>query len=207
MARLSILVALLALCLLCVQTMAIPVGEPSNSTIIARKIKHDLDGDGDVDYYDNVIDTDLLLPAPMADSLYDKLTCFESYDGSDAHERNVLWAVNNFCKHTVINYQRQGRPAWIGVEHEYVTTRMFDGDNSDSVFDDVYQLKINEYYDPRTCEKDKEFLNFYHPKGPTSSDPYDCISLLWGAWRQCNNQGRGGTVRSGCMDYTIFPIN
>ena len=141
----SFLVALLALCLLCVQTIAIPVGEPSNSTIIARKNKRDLDGDGDLDYYDNHIDTDLLLPDPMADSLYDKLTCFESYDGADAHERNVLWVVNNFCKHTVINYQQQGRPAHTGVDNEYITTHKFDKDGHDSVFDDVYELKINEY--------------------------------------------------------------
>lgn len=57
-----------------------------------------------------------------------------------------LFDTNNFCKYTITNHQQRGRPVWIGFEHDYITTRIFGSDGFDSMFDDVYELKINEYY-------------------------------------------------------------
>lgn len=58
-----------------------------------------------------------------------------------------------------------------------------------------------------TCEPETGYLDFFHLKGPASDDdPYDCISLIWGACHQRNEDGRGGRARSGWFAWDVSNI-
>lgn len=68
---------------------------------------------------------------------------------------------------------------------------------------DVYNASVAEV---RGCGTREEVLDLMHPMGNYDGDVqgYDCLSILYGAWKWCSgNKGRGGWVQSGCLNYSI----
>ena len=39
----------------------------------------------------------------------------------------------------------------------------------------------------------------------TPVDGHDCLGVIYGAWRQCDNKGQGGAVEAGCIRFSIKP--
>lgn len=38
------------------------------------------------------------------------------------------------------------------------------------------------------------------------TNQYDCKALLFATYRQCNNKGRGGSVKAGCIKFSMHPL-
>lgn len=132
-------------------------------------------------------------PDLIADSLFDGNICVDGFYG-EVNEDQVLHAAEEYCNAVIIYHQNEERPA------PPVEGYFFGGDT-------IIKAEVAEVWPPGSCEPDQKSLDFLHPKGPKGYNSYDCISLTYGAWRQCfNNDGQGGTVRSGCVTYTLHVL-
>lgn len=132
-------------------------------------------------------------PELIADSLFDGNKCVDRFVG-EVNEGQALYAAKKFCDVVIVDHQNEERPA------RPVEGYFFDGES-------VLKTQVAEVWPPGSCEPDQKSLDFLHPKGPKGDDSYDCVSLIYGAWRQCfNNDGQGGTVKSGCVTYTLHVL-
>lgn len=114
----------------------------------------------------------------------------------DAHEQKVQMAAERFC-HDYANSEDQD-PATLPIEQTlfvWLGTVVTWTRGNDSE-DDVYDMKI-------------ELVQGCTANGPLNVakpvDGQECADILHSAWKQCNNQGRGGSLVAGCLRYSIAP--
>lgn len=112
----------------------------------------------------------------------------------DAHEGKLEMVAENFCNEYA-NFEDQD-PANLPIEKTLFA--LFDtvvewsfGDRSE---DDVYDMKIELV---EGCNVDGP-LNVAKPV-----EGHACVDIFKSAWKQCNNQGRGGSLVAGCLRYSV----
>ena len=65
----------------------------------------------------------------------------------------------------------------------------------------VWKVGIEDVKDCKTGHGDGVVRHMHRPVAE-----YFCEDVLYGAWRQCDNKGRGGSVEVGCLKYTFTPM-
>ena len=65
----------------------------------------------------------------------------------------------------------------------------------------VWKVGIEDVED---CKTDHGNGVDRHMQRPVAE--YFCEDILYGAWRQCDNKGRGGSVEVGCLKYSFTPM-
>lgn len=159
-------------------------------------------------------------PGLLRGEILDTLKCFSSsnpdadpYEDTkgpkgflDSHKENALWAAAHFCE--TEGKKHDGAKAPIGlVSHTYDTRHALgQGDGLAGFFGspkpammDHWQVNVT---DAKTCNLG--LVEERYMERPTGQ--YDCKALLFATWRQCDNDGRGGSVEAGCMKFSMHPL-
>lgn len=124
---------------------------------------------------------------------------------NDAHEGKVYMGAEAFCERYARSEDQDSADLPI-AKTLFVWNHLTDDLSAGSIDevvewrkevkreDDVFDFKIELVEKCTTDEK----LNLAKPVANN-----DCAGILKSAWKQCNNQGRGGSLVAGCLTYSI----
>lgn len=114
--------------------------------------------------------------------------------------RRMLYELKNM-KHVPYNIVYNGKhsyPDWVKPDTYNATDETTEWGKDFTRRKDVFEVKIDVV---RGCKTDGLTMN---PKNPLKG--HDCKHLLFDAWSQCKNLGRGGSLVAGCLRYTFITM-
>lgn len=109
----------------------------------------------------------------------------------DSHESEVKSLTANFCDTYANKIERSPTVSIVETMRESLLSRLFNPNDRE---DDIYEMSIKSI---PNCNPDGGF-DLAQPVGS-----HKCVDILRDAWRNCNNNGRGGSIRAGCLTYSI----
>ena len=111
----------------------------------------------------------------------------------DVHKSHVFISAKAFCEEVATTLD--GLQAPVGKHYNIV-----DGGAIADSYKSAYGVFGIGVEDSKECDTNE---GFRYPSHPVSG--YDCVSIVYGAWHQCDNKGQGGSVVARCLKYSIRP--
>ena len=118
-------------------------------------------------------------------------------DYKDSHEGNVEKASNWFCNEFATGTSHNEtiyieHTGWASAEEQFW--------DSNDYNDDVYDITLSSI---DGCDPGPDGYNLYQP---IPVDLGHCATLLQNAWHGCNNKGRGGIIKAGCLSFSLRTV-
>ena len=129
-------------------------------------------------------------PKELKGAILDDKQCFSRDQNYISAPGDIMYAAHDFCASATGNSSFNGAAAPVGRLWMTYNTEI------------TPALRIAVYDVDKCSTGDSKELRWV---GQPHKD-YSCYDLLYGAWNQCDNGGRGGAVDAGCLRFAVVPF-